>query len=118
MGKCPLCLALALVLASGCVHVQLPKAHIISGDTQAGLTWNRAVDLALAHHPDVRQAQQTLTAKAHVRNQALGSYLQTVDGTLTRKHSKVSSTTTDSLALDLDVEQPLFTGFKTTGEAI
>ena len=118
MGKCPLCLALALVLASGCVHVQLPKAHIISGDTQAGLTWNRAVDLALAHHPDVRQAQQTLTAKAHVRNQALGSYLPTVDSTLTRKHSTVSSTTTDSLELDLDVEQPLFTGFKTTGEAI
>ena len=111
--------ALALLVSGGCVHVQLPAARIVSGRAQEGLTWTRAVQLALAHHPDLRQARDTLSAKAHNRNQALGAYLPSVDGTVTRKRARTtSSTTADSLALDLDVTQPLFTGFKTTGDAL
>ncbi len=108
---------LALALASGCVHVQLPEAHIVSGREQEGLTWDRAVDLALAHHPDLRQAREALSAKAHNRNQALGGYLPTVDGTVKRSRT-IASSANDSLALGLDVEQPIFTGFRTTGEAM
>ncbi len=112
-------LVVLLTIVSGCARVQLPEAHIISGAAQEGLTWDRAVDLALAHHPDLRQARETLSAAAHNRTQALGAYLPSVDGTVNRKDSRTTtSTTTDSLALDLTVEQPIFTGFKTTGEAL
>ncbi len=108
---------LLLALGSGCVRVMLPPAHIVSGQAQEEMGWERAVQLALAHHPDLRQAREVLSAKAHNRNQALGAYLPTIDGTVSRQHT-ISSSSGNSLALDLDVTQPLFTGFKTTGEAM
>jgi len=101
------------------VRVQLPQAHIVSAEGQEGLSWERAVQLALAHHPDLRKTREELSAKTHNRNQALGAYLPNVDGTVSRKRSRTTtSVTADSLALDLDVTQPIFTGFKTTGEAM
>jgi len=106
------------LVGGGCVHVRLPAARIVSGPAQEGLTWERAVQLALAHHPDVLKARAELSAKAHNRNQALGAYLPSADGTVSRKRLRTKSSTTDSLALDLNVKQPLFAGFKTTGEAI
>lgn len=112
--------ALALmVLGSGCVRVTLPEAHIVAGQAQDGLTWRRAVELALAHHPDLRKARAALEAKAHNRNQALGAYLPSVDGSVSRKHEAGGSASSgDSLALGLEATQPIFTGFNTTGEAM
>ncbi|MBI3996968.1 MAG: TolC family protein [Candidatus Omnitrophica bacterium] len=108
-----------LLAANGCLRVRLPEAHLIPGRAQEGMMWQRAVQLALAHHPDLRQARETLSAKAHNRNQALGTFLPTVDGTVSRKRARTTtSSTNNSLALDLDVTQPLFTGFETTGEAL
>ena len=108
-----------LVFGSGCVRVRLPPAAIVSGEAREGMTWERAVQLALAHHPDLRQARAELDAKAHRRHQALGAYLPSVDGSVSRTRSRTAaSATTNSLALDLDVTQPLFTGFKTTSEAM
>lgn len=69
------------------------------------------MELALAHHPDLRQSAEALAAKRHNRNQALGDYLPSVDGSVSRKRTRtVTSTTTHSLALDLDVTQPLLDG--------
>lgn len=106
-------------LGSGCVRVRLPAAAIVSGQAQEAFAWKRAAALALAHHPDLRQAREDLSAAAHHRNQALGAYLPSVDGTVSRKRSRTTtSATTDSLAFDVDVTQPLFAGFGITGDAL
>ncbi len=118
MSRCVGLLATAIVVAGGCLRVTLPQAHILPGQAQEGLTWERAVHLALAHHPDLRQAQETRSAKAHNRAQALGAYLPSADASLNRKRVHDDSSTTNSLAFDVDVTQPLFTGFKTTAEAL
>ena len=110
-------LAVLMLALGGCVHVRLPEARVVSGQAQAGLTWDRAVQLALAHHPDLLKARENVTAAAHNRNQALGAYLPTAGGSMSRT-STYASSTTNSLSLDLDVSQPLFTGFGTTGEAM
>jgi len=109
---------LALMLGSGCLRVRLPQAQIISGPAQEEMAWKRAVQLTLGHHPDLRQARETLSAAAHNRTQALGAYLPSVDGTIKSTESRSGSSTTDSLALDLDVTQPLFAGGRITGEAL
>ena len=108
-----------LALGSGCVHVQLPEAHIASGEAQEELTWTRAVQLALAHHPDLRQARAALEAKAHARNQALGAYLPSVEGTVSRERTHPTApNASNALGLGLTVTQPLFSGFNITGEAL
>jgi outer membrane protein TolC len=111
--------AMSLLALVGCARVKLPEATIVSGQEQEGLTWARSVQLALAHHPDLRGARETLSAAAHNRHQALGAYLPSIDGTVSRKRSRTTtSAASDSLALDLDLTQPIFTGFDTTGEAL
>ena len=107
------------LLGLGCARVALPEAHIRPGQA-AGLTWERAVQLALAHHPALQQARDALSAEALARNQALGAYLPTADGAVSRSRTRTGSSgsPSDALALDLDVSQPLFTGFETTGEAL
>ena len=115
----PLLLILVPVCVSGCVRVRLPVAHIVSGQAQEGLTWERAVQLALARHPDLRQARETLSAKTHNRTQALGAYLPSLDGTISRQRTRpTASHADDSLSLGLDATQPIFTGFDTTGNAL
>jgi len=119
MAPRSLLLAAALAVSSGCLRVRLPEARMLPGAAQNAFTWERAVELALAHHPDLRKARATLEAQAHARNVALGAYLPSATGSLSRKLARTTtSTSTDSLALGLDVEQPLFTGFQTTGKAL
>lgn len=103
---------------AGCVSVQLPEARIITSTPEESLTWRRAVELALVQHPDLREAREELKSKAHSRNAALGDYLPGVDGSFSRKRSRTTNTaaTGDTFSFDLNAEQPLFTGFKTTGE--
>ena len=108
-----------LVAGSGCVRVRLPEIVVISGAAQPAMTWRRAVELAVARHPDLQQTRATLAAKRSHRNQALGAYVPSIDGTVSRTRSRTTaSATVDALSLDLDVTQPLFTGFETTGEAM
>ncbi len=110
---------LLLALGHGCARVQLPEARITPGSAQEHLTWPRAVDLALSQHPDLRQRRSTLDAQRHNRNQALGAYLPTIAGSVARKRSRTtSSSTSDSLTFDVDVSQPIFEGFATTGAAL
>ncbi|MBI3010680.1 MAG: TolC family protein, partial [Candidatus Omnitrophica bacterium] len=85
----------ALLTVGGCGRVHLPSARILPAATPEGLAWRRAVELALAHHPDLRQSAEALAAKRHNRNQALGDYLPSVDGSVSRKRTRtVTSTTT------------------------
>ncbi len=109
-----------LALGSGCVRVQLPKAQIVTIVAQEeGLAWQRAVQLALAHHPDLRQARDTLSAKAHTRNQALGAYLPSIDGTISRDRTRPTApNASNSLSIGLDATQPIFTGFDVTGKTL
>jgi outer membrane protein TolC len=110
---------IGLALGSGCTRITLPGARIVPGKGQEGLTWKRAVQLAVARHPDLLQARAAVKARAHQRNQAFGAYLPSVDGTAQRRRVRdTDSDTTDSVAFDLDVTQPLFTGFGLTGDAI
>jgi outer membrane protein TolC len=109
---------LLIVMCAGCARVRLPEARMSRTAGQA-LTWERAVELALAHHPALRKARAERDAARHHRNQALGAYLPSLDGTMSRKRARTTtSTTADALAFDLDAVQPLFTGFKTSGEAM
>jgi outer membrane protein TolC len=107
-----------LLVACGCVRTQLPEARVISVHSQEPLAWRRAVEMALAQHPELRQARAEMEAQLHNRNQALGAYLPTVEGTATQRTTDTGSSSDDSLALALDVSVPLFTGLENTGEAI
>ncbi len=108
-----------LALTGSCARVQLPEATIRSGESQEALDWNRTVQFVLGHHPDLREARATLESRAHARNAALGAYLPTVQGTVGRDRARTtSSSMTDSIGLNLAVSQPLFTGFKTTGQML
>ena len=71
---------LIVALGGGCARVHLPEARIMPGQGHEGLTWERAVDLALAHHPDLIEARERLAAQAHHRNEALGAYLPSAEG--------------------------------------
>ena len=110
---------LAVATSTGCLRVKLPEARIQSGQGQTGLTWSRAVEMALARHPDLRAARATVDSSAYARNAALGGYLPSADATMVRRRARsTSSVTTDSLAFDIEVSQPIFTGFGTTAAAI
>lgn len=108
-----------IVAAGGCLRVKLPQATVLPGASQPELTWRRAAEIALSRHPDVRQARENLAAARHNRNQALGAYLPSVDGSVSRSRDlETTSGADDALALDLDVTQPIFSGFETTGKAL
>ncbi len=113
-------LALVLLVAcGGCWRVRLPEVQLAADGApeSVGLSWRQAVALALEAHPDILQARAELESKAHSRNIAFGAYLPSAGGSINRKRSRTTtSSTTDSLAFDLDITQPIFTGFATTGE--
>ncbi len=115
MARRPIPVAMVLLFAAGCVSVQIPKARIVNTQAQEDFTWKRAAELALAHHPDLLKSRAQLNASLHNRNQALGGYLPSVDASLSRRKIRSGA---DSLDLDLDVSQPLFSGFKITGDAL
>ena len=105
-------------VAAGCLRVSLPQANLMPAAPAHELAWQEAVALALRQHPDIRQAQEQVRASAHNRNAAFGGYLPTIDGGFNRRRSRSTNTqpTADSVAFDVDVTQPLFTGFATTGD--
>ncbi|HEX9780206.1 MAG TPA: TolC family protein [bacterium] len=90
---------------------------MLGGGPDQGLDWPRAVELALAHHPDLEEARQALESKAHDRRAAFGGFLPSADGSFTRRRSRTAGTapTGDAMSLGVDATQPLFTGFGTTG---
>jgi len=108
-----------IVAAGGCLRVTLPQVTVLQGTSHPELTWRRAAELALSRHPDLKQARETLAAARHNRNQTLGAYLPSVDGSVSRQRDlEASSGSKDTLSLDVDVAQPLFAGFETSGEAL
>lgn len=113
-------LGLAMIAAAGgCLRVKLPHVTVQPGASQPEFTWRRAAELALSRNPDLQQARENLTAARHNRNQALGAYLPGVDGSVGRSRDlETTSGADDTLSLNLDVTQPLFTGFEATGEAL
>ena len=107
-----------LSICSGCVRVRLPAARLVPGGVPQTLSWRRAVELAVAHHPDVLEARAKVESAAHNRNQAFGGYLPSVDASASRSRVRTTNTqpTHNALSWDLDATQPLFTGFSTTAE--
>lgn len=114
-------IAFALIpfMFAGCLRVKLPPAVIVSGQGRAGLTWEEAAQEAFRNHPDLIREREELKSKKHNWIEALGEYLPDVDGSLNRKRARTTtSKMSDAWALDLDVAQPIFTGFETTGDAL
>lgn len=108
-----------LIAVSGCMRVRLPKAIIQSWDArQEKLMWNRIVQEALKENPDLKQARFELKSKSLSRDMAFGGYLPSADASMTRNRVKATAAgeATDSQSYDIDVTQPLFTGFGITSE--
>ena len=79
--------------AVGCLRAQLPHVVVMPGASQPELTWRRAAEMALASHPDLQQARDTLAAARHNRNQALGGYLPAADGSARRARNRLRTRT-------------------------
>lgn len=110
-------ITLSGIAFQGCLHVQLPALQIHRGQEQAPVSWMDAVQQALAANPDLKQARQQVASAARTRDAAAGSYLPSVSGEYDRDYARTtSSLTRDSQGLSISASQPLFTGFRITGD--
>lgn len=114
--------ALIVVLVSGgCITSPLPATRVIRGEQRSALGWRRAVELALAHHPDILRARSEVEARNRARKVAFGDYLPEADGDFSRSRERRQEEDggrvwRDNLSLGVGARQKLFTGFKTTGD--
>lgn len=104
---------LFLLGSLGCLRIELPEAKIMNGQGQPALTWERSVEMALTHHPDLLQARAELKSRKYNRNQAFGDLLPTATGNLVKTSGKNSAAgeSQENLNLGVTVEQTLFKGF-------
>ncbi len=103
----------------GCMTVRIPKIEV--GQVKEGeqLTWRYVVKQAIEHNPDLMAARFGIKSSARSRDIALGGYLPSVTGNLERARARTTSTLMkDNLSWDVSAEEPLFTGFDTTGKLL
>ncbi|HOW58411.1 MAG TPA: TolC family protein [Candidatus Omnitrophota bacterium] len=103
---------------SGCLTVELPKVQIDKGTESKSLTWPFLVRQSLAYNPDLQEARSLVSSSARSRDIAFGDYLPSVEGGLQKTVARTTNTssTADTLGLNLSARQSLFDGFGTTGE--
>lgn len=104
---------------AGCVSVQLPHLEIkrpVSPESQK-TTWLELAGRALEENPDLVSARYAVDSNARSRDITFGDYLPSGTGELLRGRTRTfSSPAEDNMALNLGVDQKLFTGFNTTGQ--
>src|SRR3989338_5262826 len=107
------------LLTSGCVRVPLPEAVIRQPTAIGGLSWQRAIEMGLAHHPDILDGRARVRVARSERSQALGALLPSASGQFSRTRSRTGGGATgDDLELGVGVDQPLFAGGALTGELL
>lgn len=105
-----------ITLLTGCLNARLPLAAIKTGDGRT-LSWQAAVEQALRNNPDLLAAKRDIQSSARSRDIVRGDFLPEVTGSLERERLRTTNTQPmrDSLGVSVSAEQPLFTGFETTG---
>lgn len=102
----------------GCLSSKLQELKIQRDADPEISMWQSVVEKALDQNPDLRESRHQVESAARGRDIALAGYLPSAEGDLARTRSRPSAAgpARDSFTIGLGVEQPLFTGFRITGD--
>lgn len=111
-------LALIIFSAAGCLTVRLPKIEIKTGSQEKYWEWRDLAFETLQNNPDLKAARFAISSSARSRDIAAGNYLPSVTGTFDRDRSAPAGPNPmkDNMRFGISGDQPLFTGFDTTGK--
>lgn len=102
----------------GCLSAKLQELKIQRDLDPEVSIWQSVVEKTLDQNPDLRESRYQVESAARGRDIALAGYLPSAEGDLarTRSRSETAGPAQDRFTIGLGVEQPLFTGFRITGD--